>query len=244
VHPGTHTLLSSPDLQDQIDALDEEVQILNIVPADPFHPFYPKSGFVLERKLPKLISLQICDVAMRKIILSPELTPNLEILILDGCLLDNEESEIQVECPKMVDCDIRNYMADDFSWFHRMLEKATHLQTFLSYQLGVSSIKLESNDLMMVKMERAFMLNSLTIWAPRLQQLFLDGPTDMKHLELLESHPVMARELPASCRFLTPVDTCLENFSIASDADETVRAFMRNPRLRQVRRGWDGSIIS
>jgi hypothetical protein len=187
---------------------------------------------------------------VRKIVLNPELAPNLTNLKLESFQeqagwfqSDFEQCAVQVECPKLECCEINSYTTDNFSWFHHMLETATHLETFLSRDLGASSMRLESNHLTHVHVQRGYMLKSLTIWAPRLQQLFLEGPRGMEHLELLESHPTMARALPANFH-LSTVETCLEHVGIGANADDTVRAFMTNPRLRHVKRDASGNVMS
>ena len=63
---------------------------------------------------------------------------------------------------------------DDFSWINPMLECAKQLEAFETYKLGVQGcLKFASNFLTKINLHRAECLDSLVVYAPRLEELSL-----------------------------------------------------------------------
>ena len=63
---------------------------------------------------------------------------------------------------------------DDDSWINPMLECAKQLEAFETYKLGAQGcLKFASNFLTKINLHRAECLDSLVIYAPRLEKLSL-----------------------------------------------------------------------
>lgn len=183
------SIIATTDIQEKIDAIPSGVRILSIKSAggcfdDSLNP-------VLNRPLPNLEKLQLIDVAFSEVKLNSELTPKLEDLEMQNI---PDECDIQVVCPALKFFDMRYFHGPD-QWVDVMLRAATKLEKFQSYKLGVSTISFQSNELREIHLHRSDILGSVTIWAPRLEYLRLQGCYSLEDIEILDDHP-LAKYLP------------------------------------------------
>jgi hypothetical protein len=82
-----------------------------------------------------------------------------------------------------------------------MFKSATHLRTFRSYKLGLGignrPIQFASTMLTELHIHRSDILSDISIWAPRLQYLRLQGCNDLDRIAFPSTHPELSQELPA-----------------------------------------------
>ena len=177
------------DLQQKINSIPStmpDVRVLTIQSTGCYDDSVRPS---LEIPMPKLETLKLEDVCFRKVTLNPKLTPNVEELsmqnIPDGC-------ELTVLLPELRSFSMHYYgPPDDSAWINNMLSTATKLESFDSYKLRVGpELDFASNNLKYIRLHRAELLESLSVYAPRLQELSLQACYGLDgELTILDSHP-------------------------------------------------------
>ena len=80
---------------------------------------------------------------------------------------------------------------DDCAWIHNMLKTATKLESFDSYKLRVGpELDFAGNSLKYIRLHRAELLESISVYAPRLQELNLQACYGLDgELRIVDSHP-------------------------------------------------------
>jgi len=179
-------------------------------------------SFVLERPLPNLKMLQLVDVSWDVITLNEELTPNLTSLRLQNV---PDECHLEVRLPKLEYVSI-HYWGGPEEIIHEMLEMATVLEEFDSYKLWVGKLSFASNELHTIDLHRSDSLGSLTIWAPNLRSLSVQGCYSLDKLRFLESHPLKA-QLPRGHKS-PQLEVNAENAALGRVAK---KAIDRNPNV-------------
>jgi hypothetical protein len=206
------TITASDTMQSEIDAIPvnmPNVRILTIHRGT--FGFYEEDvNPALAVAMPKLETLRLIDVAFAEVKLNTSLTPALQSLEMQNI---PEDCQIQVIAPELREFTMKYYgPTEDESWMNSMLESATKLHTFESYKLRVGELSFASNDLSIVTLHRAELLQFLSLWAPMLQHLHLQGCYDLQELEILEDHELAV----PSCKHLSTftvdsTNACLSN---------------------------------
>ena len=198
VKNGLVVIRKDADMQAKINNLDgnEEVTILRICSDGLFSNDYSAS---LKISLPSLIEVQLEDVEMAKIHLTPELTPNVERISMQNPS-QSKEPDFIIICPKLkyFSCHHLDGCGD---WVRNMLQHATILETFDSYKLWIGHITFASNKLKTIRLHRADNLSRLTVYAPRLTMLNLQSAYSLSTVSFLESHPTLSKSLPKNFHF-------------------------------------------
>jgi hypothetical protein len=189
------TITASDIMQSEIDAIPlnmPNVRILTIRRGT-FQHYEEGNDPVLAVAMPKLETLRLIDVAFSQVTLNTSLTPALKSLEMQNI---PENCDIQVIAPELRDFTMNYYgPIDDCSWMNTMLASATKLQSFESYKLRVGELSFASNDLEVVKLHRAELLQFLSLWAPALQHLHLQGCYALEELEILENHELSSARI-------------------------------------------------
>jgi len=225
IHHSSLMLYSGPDLQEQINnipAAMSDVEFLVIKSAGCYNESSKPS---LEISMPKLKSLKLIDVAFSKITLNAELTPSVEELFMQNI---PDECELTVELLELKSLCIYYYgPVDNEKWFHDMLGTAKKLRTFDSYKLRISpKISFAGNDLESIRLGRAECLCDLSIYAPNLQNLSLQGCFDLADggVTFLNSHPNFTRPPGKGSTFIVDTTNACLNKAI-------VHTLTSNPRV-------------
>ena len=186
-------LTAGPNLQAEIDAIPTtmpNVRVLNIE-SDGFYQEKFKPS--LNVSMPNLEKIKLIDIAFAKVNLNSDLTPKVEEIFFQNI---PDDCDLTVLLPELRKFSMHYYgPADDEQWIHDMLRTAKKLQTFDSYKLRVGpDLCFASNDLVSIDLHRAECLNSLTIYAPKLQELRLQACYGLDgHFRILDSHPDFER---------------------------------------------------
>merc|ERR1712072_27635 len=112
------------------------------------------------------------------------------------------------------------------------LFNASQLESFESYKLWGSEIRLCSNHLTNVNIRRSDSMHTIEIWAPKLEHLALVACYALEEIEILESPP--EDSLLADTTFdssVTKFDVDIENSVVSPEAE---RQLERCPRVRNV----------
>ena len=130
-----------------------------------------------------------------KLHLTKELTPNLVDLEIRNL---PESCDFKVLLPTLKRLRIEYYHPErDALPINEMLAAATGLEQFGSYKLWVSDeLRFASNHLRRLRIYRSDCLSSVSIWAPNLDQLYLQCCWDLENVKLLTSHPTLSQDLP------------------------------------------------
>ena len=151
--------------------------------------------YVLRHLLINLTELELTCGHLHGIFLNETLTPNLAIVDIHECRpFDDsvDKMEFEVSLPKleefsMYKCEPKNGCDD----LNRMIAKAHKLVEFDTYRMCArgqlvftSSIHLKKIDL-----HKANSLESVIIWAPKLENLCLDT-TSVQNVTILKDHPL------------------------------------------------------
>jgi hypothetical protein len=229
------TITASEIMQSEIDAIPvnmPNVRILTIR-RDMFDDYDFDVNPVLAVAMPKLETLRLIDVAFSQVKLDTSLTPALKSLKMKSI---PESCDIQVVAPELRDFNMEFYgPIEDSSWMNTMLESATKLHSFQSYKLRVSELIFASNDLEVVTLLRAELLEFLSIWAPALQHLHLQGCFSLEKLKILGDHELSSARIRD---FGGPL-VGMSNFTVDSTnaclSNQVVEELSNNPRVI-----WDG----
>jgi hypothetical protein len=190
----THALKSGPNLQEEIDALPDNVRTLTITSSSGFYDW--DSEVALERRLANLTELQLVDVCFKKVILNEALTPSIRSLRLQNV---PDSCELTLELPELRDVSIY-FLGHCDDAVNSMLEHATALEKFDSYKLWVHELHFASNDLVSVDLHRSDGLGTLTLYAPNLRNLGLQGCFGLDNLVFRPTHPTLSASLPSDHR--------------------------------------------
>jgi len=205
---------SGPNCQSEID------NIPNIMPDVRVLTIRNTTGYdesiqpTLNLSLPKLKTLKLIDVCFSKVNLNKEMTPSIEELFMQNI---PDECDVTVKLPKLKDFSMHYYSPDDGGWVHDMLATATKLERFESYKFRVytSELRFASNDLRYIRLHRAECLESLSIYAPKLEYLNLQACYGMQgHLSILETHPNFTRPPGNPSSFVVDVTNACISTSI------------------------------
>jgi hypothetical protein len=149
----------------------------------------PRTRPKLTVPMPNLRTLHLENVAFEKIVLTPSLTPNLQSLHVQNIPND---CELTVQLPNLANVELQCYgPSDKDGWIHEMLATANKLESFESYNLQVGpELLLASNFLECVNMPCTKGLRDLTLYAPMLRNLNLEGCNLRSgRLTILDSYP-------------------------------------------------------
>ena len=150
----------------------------------------------LNRRFPALEDVQLRDCCFSEVVLNAELTPSVRSLVVEN--LNDDVARLQLACPKMHQMRLLYYGAPrdgpvDFgAVLDEALRTATQLMTFESYKLWSNDeLTFAKNFLRAIDLKRADNLHELTLWAPRLDQLCLEGCYTLGeiHFQTRHTHP-------------------------------------------------------
>jgi len=205
-------ITANKDMQEQIDALDgnEEVTVLRICSDGYYSSEYAPC---LKIKLPNLKEVQLEDVGMKQIHLTPELTPNVEIITMQNPTED-DDPDFVIKCSKLRRFSCHYWGLGNPEWVNTMLAHATKLESFDSYKLRVPYLKFASNQLDNIRLHRAECLEYLELYAPRLTMLDVQAAYDLDEIKFNDTHPVLTQKLPKNFQFnqeleVNTVNACL-----------------------------------
>lgn len=223
VYPHAVALTVSPRLQAELDALPTDVEQLSIFSTGTFDESLLVS---LDRPLPQLRELKLIDVAFARLVLTAETAPKLRTLTLQNL-------------PEGCDAVITPPQLRSVSWHYwsgppevadAMLAAATQLVAFDSYKFRANeSLVFASPALLSIDLHRAELLGELTIWAPQLRQLRLQGCYGLDVIRFPADHP-LAAALPPDFRCTAPLEVNAQNANLGPAAKAALRA---HPRVRR-----------
>jgi len=231
VVPHTVALEAGPGLQLKLDSLPADVETLTVTSA-----IYDEAAtFRLDKRLPKLRKLHLIDVSFGKVTLTPETTPELRELRLQNI---PNTCDITIVCPELREVSLHYWRAHDKPHVvENMLRAATKLESFDSYKLWSNgALSFASPALTSIDLHRADSLESVSIWAPRLTMLRLQGCYSLNDIEFPATHP-LAASLPAGFAFREPLQVITTNANLGPKA---MRALREHPRATKTRLDYDG----
>ena len=229
--PHTAALEAGPGLQAQLDSLPDDVETLTVTSA-----MYDDSrAFRLDKRLPKLRKLHLIDVSFGKVTLTPETTPELRELRLQNI---PDTCDIAIVCPELRDVSLHYWRAHDKPQVvENMLRAATKLESFDSYKLWSNeALCFASPALTSIDLHRADCLEFVSIWAPRLTMLRLQGCYSLNEIDFPATHS-LAASLPAGFAFHAPLQVNTTNANLGRKAMQALRA---HPRATAARADHDG----
>ena len=229
--PHTVALEAGPGLQAQLDSLPVDTETLTVSSG-----CYDETlSFRLDKRLPKLRKLHLIDVCFGKVTLTPETTPELRELRLQNV---PRTCNLEIVCPELRDVSLHYWMTHDKPQVvENMLRAATKLESFDSYKLwSNTALCFASPALTSIDLHRADSLEFVSIWAPRLTSLRLQGCYSLNEIDFPATHP-LAASLPAGfvCRQPLKVNTLNSNLGA-----KAVRALRAHPRAVKMRPDDDG----
>lgn len=187
----------------------------------------------LEVAMPQLEKLKLINVAFGKVTLNATLTPKIQELFLQNI---PDECEMTVQLPELTSFSMHYYgPPDDDAWLHDMLSVSKKLVSFDSYKLRPrGELHFAGNDLEYIRLHRAETLNDLSVYAPNLRELNLQGCYGLDgELEIHGSHPNFDRPADGSeSRFVV-------NTTNACISDAISRTLAGHPRVL-----WDEDAIA
>ena len=226
VVPHTVALEAGPGLQAQLDNLPADVETLTVSSGC----YDDRLQFRLDKRLPKLRKLHLIDVCFGKIKLTPETTPALRELRLQNV---PEKCDMEIVCPELRDVSLHYWMAHGKPQvLDNMLSAATKLESFDSYKLwSNTALCFASPELTSIDLHRADSLEFVSIWAPRLTSLRLQGCYSLDEIDFPDTHPLAAL-LPAGFACRQPLEVITLNSNLGAKA---VRALRAHPRAVKTR---------
>jgi len=195
-------LHTSPNLQQQINDIPTTIPNIKCLVIQSAGCYDDSLQLNLDVAMPKLEKLKLIDVAFDKVVLNKELTPLIEDLFMQNV---PDDCDITVQLPELKSFSMYYYgPPDDETWFHEMLEYAKKLKAFDSYKLRIGhEPHFASNDLKSIRLHRAECMESISIYAPNLEELNLQACYGlMGTLTILDTHPNFTRPSGQSSRFL------------------------------------------
>ena len=190
VQPLTVHIKECPRLQSKISAIPEDT--VNLIITSPDAGYRDEGKWVFEKKLPNLRQLRLDGVKFSRLVLNPELTPELRKLRLVNL---GHTCDIKVQCPKLKELVIHYLTPDeggrDSEQINEILSYATKLERFDSYKLWVRKpLEFASNNLESIYIHRSDALEGLRFWAPNLKELKLQANYQLDCVEFLKYHPL------------------------------------------------------
>lgn len=228
VYDGLLVLHAGPDLQRQIDEIPNTMPNVKMLVIESSGFYDEENKLTLEVPMPKLQTIKLIDCAFKKIALGDELTPVVEELFMQNIPYD---CDLTVKLPELKHFSMFYYdPPEDDAWLHDMLSTAKKLRTFDSYKLRVGpELNFASNDLESIRLHRAELLESLSVYAPNLKMLNLQGCYGLDgELTILDSHPDFTLPPGRGSTFKVNTTNACISRSIAATLE-------RNPRA-----DWDG----
>lgn len=146
----------------------------------------------------RLFELGLDGESHFKLHLTAELTPKLTELELRSL---PDKCEFHVVLPTLKKFSIDHFAPGhpdgDTGSINRMLAAATKLEIFDAYKLRVvKELNFASNHLKSIVLHRSDSLKVLSIWAPNLEHLSLQGCYSFDRIRILTSHPTLSGDLP------------------------------------------------
>lgn len=179
-----------PNIQREIDNIPNSMPHVRILTIRRTGCYDESINPKLDIKMPKLKKLKLIDVCFSKINLNNELTPMIEELLLQNI---PDECELSVKLPNLKDVSFYYYDGEDGEWVNEMLATATKLERFDSYKLrtyNTPELHFASNNLRSIRLHRAELLQSLSVYAPKLEHLSVQACYGLDgNLTILETHP-------------------------------------------------------
>ena len=215
-------LVVGPQLQAQLDELSSEVVTLTVSSAVCFDSSH---SFTLNKVLPNLKELHLTDVNFKRVVLTPDTTPQLQKLMLQNV---PDDCDLRIVCPRLREVSMHFWRSEDKpEVVSDMLRAATQLERFQSYKLWSNErLEFASPVLQSIIIHRSDSLESLSIWAPVLTELRLQGCFSLDSIEFLNTHPLAAElTAAAACRAPLVVSTVNSNLGAAAK-----RALQAHPR--------------
>ena len=222
VFPHSAALIAGPNLQREIDELPADVELLSIVKGSGFSL---ESGVVLDRVFLQLRELKLIDTPFRRLRLTPATTPRLRVLTIQNL---SNECDAQIVLPELRTFSL-HYWHGHRAVVENLLAAATKLETFDSYKLIANEdLVFASPNLTSIDLHRSDLLRSISIWAPRLKELGLQGCFGIDSIEFPATH-VLAVALPPDFVCRSPLRVNSENANFGPAAKAALRA---HPRIK------------
>ena len=203
-------LYPGPNLQKQIDDIPNTMPNVRLLVIQSGGGYDDSKGVSLQVCMPKLETLKLIDVCFSKVTLNTMFTPLIEELFMQNI---PDECELTVQLPELKSFSMHYYgPPDDDTWIHDMLSTAKKLRTFDSYKLRVGpELHFAGNDIESIRLHRAELLMSLSLYAPNIQDLNLQGCYGLDgELKILDSHPNFTRPAGRGSRFtVNTVNACI-----------------------------------
>jgi hypothetical protein len=225
VYPHSAALFVGPNLQRELDELPADTEQLSVSKGD----FVESVTAVLARPLPALRELKIIDVCFSRLVLTPATTP---LPVLETLALQNipDDCDVVVELPRLRSVTW-HYWGGPARVLNTMLAAATRLLQFDSYKLRSNeALTFASPFLLGIELHRAEVLRSLTVWAPQLRHLGLQGCYSFEDIQFPASH-ALAVDLPRGFSCTEPLAVNSDNACLGPAAAAALRA---HPRVKKV----------
>lgn len=233
---GVNVEKTSAKLQEAIDSLNNTGNAIVKI-SDGFNDSVKSIRFNIS--MVQLVDLQLMDVEFSEIILDQTRTPNLQELFLHNV---PDDCRMEILLPTLKKFKIFYYQGPD-SWINPMLECAKQLETFETYKLqgAQGCLKFASNFLTKINLHRAECLDSLVVYAPRLEKLSLQACYSMGgRLTFKKTYPGLSEEMPENHE--PPVCEVTITNAIVSPA--IMRTLKNNPKCRIVNEDSQGPLGS
>ena len=220
-------LTGDDDLQEQIDSIPKtmpDVKVLIIQSNKDYHENESRR-LRLNIRMPELHTLKLIDVSFQKIALNKTLTPKLEDVEMQNI---PDDCKIEALLPTLKNFSFQ-YGSGSGNWVNKMLKMATKLERFDSYKFGVGRhITFASNELKFIRLHRCESLQSLTVYAPRLEHLSLQACYYFNgKLTIEEKHPKLSRELPTDFK-PSMIEVEITNAGLSTKVQKTLK---EHPRI-------------
>lgn len=209
VRDDSLVLFAGPGLQSQINQIPITNPNLSILTIQSRGCYDDSVQFSLEVPMPKLQKLRLIDVPFSAIKLNTDLTPLVEDLFMQNI---PDDCDLTVLLPELKSFSMFYYMGDDDTWIHEMLSTSKKLKTFDSYKLRVGpELNFAGNDLEDIRLHRAELLCDLSVYAPNLKMLNLQGCYGLDgEIKILDEHPNFARPPGRGSTFkVNTVNACI-----------------------------------
>lgn len=136
----------------------------------------------LDLEMPLLEEVQLENVDFTKISFTAAKTPLLKRIVMAGV---PDDCDIEISCPLLEDFSASFHWGDCY-WLDDMIKAAKGLKYYSSYKLGVEELALKGKHLEEISIRRNDVLQKVSISAPKLQHLYLQGCYSLEKLLLVE----------------------------------------------------------
>jgi hypothetical protein len=214
-----------PNVQQEIDNIPKTMPNVRVLTIRRTGFYDEDNNPTLNVAMPKLKTLKLIDVCFSKVNLNNKLTPLVEELVMQNI---PDDCEVTVQLPQLKEMTLHYYSGEDGTWINDMLATATKLERFDSYKLRsfrTPELYFAGNDLRYICLHRAECLESLTVYAPKLEHLSLQACYGLDgDLTILETHPNFTRPPGAlSTIFVNGTNACL--------SQSILQILQNNPRI-------------